>query len=154
VPRPYTPPVERLSISSHGLEYGFPSTHSTNAVSVSLYFAQLYLQSLRGDEPLVQNSIVLGLCALYGVSVVAGSELSILEWHNTSFAEYELNCPGIYCGMHSMTGEFCLIPKLSLHLKVRLRLHSWNSARNSDLVREYAIHTCLRKLPGEKRLYR
>lgn len=74
VPRPYTPPVERLSISSHGLEYGFPSTHSTNAVSVSLYFAQLYLQSLRGDESFLQNSIVVGLCALYGVSVVAGSE--------------------------------------------------------------------------------
>lgn len=74
MPRPYTPPVERLSISSHGLEYGFPSTHSTNAVSVSLYFAQLYLQGLRGDESIVQKSVVIALCALYGASVVAGSK--------------------------------------------------------------------------------
>lgn len=77
VPRPYTPPVERLSISSHGLEYGFPSTHSTNAVSISLYFAQLYLQSTRGDESILISSIALGLCALYAVSVVSGSESSL-----------------------------------------------------------------------------
>lgn len=78
VPRPYTPPVERLSISSHGLEYGFPSTHSTNAVSISLFFAQLYVQSMQGDESIVITGIVLGLCGLYAISVVSGSKWKIL----------------------------------------------------------------------------
>lgn len=29
VPRPYSPPLVRLSVGTHALEYGFPSTHST-----------------------------------------------------------------------------------------------------------------------------
>ncbi|KAH9477378.1 Dihydrosphingosine 1-phosphate phosphatase [Psilocybe cubensis] len=37
-PRPFAPPVTRLTIGSHHLEYGFPSTHSTNSVSIALIF--------------------------------------------------------------------------------------------------------------------
>ena len=54
-PRPFAPPVTRLStfflqqilhcltftstaIGTHHLEYGFPSTHSTNCVSIALFF--------------------------------------------------------------------------------------------------------------------
>lgn len=37
VPRPYSPPVTRLTVGTHHLEYGFPSTHSTNSVSIALY---------------------------------------------------------------------------------------------------------------------
>ncbi|KAF8970350.1 PAP2 superfamily-domain-containing protein [Flammula alnicola] len=37
-PRPFAPPVTRLTIGSHHLEYGFPSTHSTNSVSIALFF--------------------------------------------------------------------------------------------------------------------
>lgn len=40
-PRPYTPPVSRLTMGSHHLEYGFPSTHSTNSVSIALYVYSL-----------------------------------------------------------------------------------------------------------------
>ncbi|KAI0654867.1 PAP2-domain-containing protein [Cubamyces menziesii] len=36
-PRPYAPPVTRLTLGSHHLEYGFPSTHSTNSVSIALF---------------------------------------------------------------------------------------------------------------------
>lgn len=37
VPRPFSPPVSRLTlVSSHAREYGFPSTHSTNAVGLAL----------------------------------------------------------------------------------------------------------------------
>lgn len=38
VPRPYSPPVTRLTIGSVHLEYGFLSTHSTNSVGMALYF--------------------------------------------------------------------------------------------------------------------
>ncbi|EKM56390.1 uncharacterized protein PHACADRAFT_253476 [Phanerochaete carnosa HHB-10118-sp] len=37
-PRPFAPPVTRITISTHHLEYGFPSTHSTNSVSIALFF--------------------------------------------------------------------------------------------------------------------
>ncbi|KAL0957978.1 hypothetical protein HGRIS_000155 [Hohenbuehelia grisea] len=40
-PRPFAPPVTRLTIGSHHLEYGFPSTHSTNSVSIALFFFAL-----------------------------------------------------------------------------------------------------------------
>ena len=103
VPRPYTPPVERLSISSHGLEYGFPSTHSTNAVSISLYLAQIYLQSCSaGEEYSLTSSVVLSACALYAVSVVLGSES--LRRIVSRFILIRLSS-GLYCGMHSMVGK-------------------------------------------------
>ena len=103
VPRPYTPPVERLSISSHGLEYGFPSTHSTNAVSISLYLAQIYLQSCSaGEEYSLTSSVVLSVCALYAVSVVLGSERFL---YHTLIRITDPVFVGLYCGMHSMVGE-------------------------------------------------
>lgn len=38
LPRPLSPPLNRITMSkSATLEYGFPSTHSTNAVSVAVY---------------------------------------------------------------------------------------------------------------------
>ncbi|KAK8843376.1 hypothetical protein IAR55_007033 [Kwoniella newhampshirensis] len=40
VPRPYSPPVIRLSMSTHHHEYGFPSSHSTNSVSIALFLGQ------------------------------------------------------------------------------------------------------------------
>ncbi|KAI0674656.1 PAP2-domain-containing protein [Trametes maxima] len=40
-PRPFAPPVTRLTLGSHHLEYGFPSTHSTNSVSIALFFYTL-----------------------------------------------------------------------------------------------------------------
>ncbi|GAA6060612.1 hypothetical protein JCM10212_004591 [Sporobolomyces blumeae] len=44
VPRPFSPPVHRLSVGSHALEYGFPSTHSSNALSMSLFFGELVVR--------------------------------------------------------------------------------------------------------------
>ncbi|KAF9446990.1 hypothetical protein P691DRAFT_707521 [Macrolepiota fuliginosa MF-IS2] len=42
-PRPFSPPVTRLTMGSHHLEYGFPSTHSTNSVSIALFlFSHVY----------------------------------------------------------------------------------------------------------------
>lgn len=54
VPRPYSPPVTRLTVGSTHLEYGFPSTHSTNSVGMALYIylclrEQRALQLLSGS---------------------------------------------------------------------------------------------------------
>ncbi|KAJ6627628.1 hypothetical protein B0H10DRAFT_2210141 [Mycena sp. CBHHK59/15] len=37
-PRPFAPPVTRLTIGNHHLEYGMPSTHCANSVSLALFF--------------------------------------------------------------------------------------------------------------------
>ncbi|KAH9047524.1 hypothetical protein EDB83DRAFT_2677077 [Lactarius deliciosus] len=36
-PRPYAPPVVRLTVENHHLEYGSPSTHSTNSTPMALF---------------------------------------------------------------------------------------------------------------------
>mgnify|MGYP000097174510 CR=1 FL=1 len=83
VPRPYSPPVTRLTIGTHHLEYGFLSTHSTNAVSIALY---LYLWVVSAREQYEAGGVwgsyfwEIGLLA-YVFSVVYGR---------------------IYAGMHSM----------------------------------------------------
>ncbi|ROW06921.1 hypothetical protein VMCG_04135 [Cytospora schulzeri] len=79
LPRPLSPPLHRITMSgSAALEYGFPSTHSANAVSVAVY-AVLCLRS--ADNTLAPTT-KLGLELLgyfYAASIVIGR---------------------LYCGMH------------------------------------------------------
>ncbi|KAK5458189.1 Long-chain base-1-phosphate phosphatase [Exophiala xenobiotica] len=78
LPRPLSPPLQRITMSgSAALEYGFPSTHSTNSVSVAIY--SLYL--LHSNDQISPN-LKLGLQIsfyLYAFSIVLGR---------------------LYCGMH------------------------------------------------------
>ncbi|KAL1936775.1 hypothetical protein VTP01DRAFT_909 [Rhizomucor pusillus] len=81
LPRPLSPPVHRLSMSSStSLEYGFPSTHSTNSISAALFMIALACESLSPESPLRV------LCFI-GAGVYAGSIV---------FGR-------LYCGMHSLT---------------------------------------------------
>lgn len=79
LPRPLSPPLQRITMSgSAALEYGFPSTHSANAVSVALYAILL----LRSDTNAFSPTTTLALEALsyfYAASIIFGR---------------------LYCGMH------------------------------------------------------
>lgn len=79
IPRPLSPPLHRITMShSAALEYGFPSTHSTNAVSVAVY-ALIMLQS---PDSTLRNEVKVSLQVLfctYAFSIVLGR---------------------LYCGMH------------------------------------------------------
>lgn len=77
LPRPLSPPLHRITMSdSVALEYGFPSTHSTNAVSVAVY-AILFMQ---GADYAPATKLLLELLGyFYAVSIVIGR---------------------LYCGMH------------------------------------------------------
>ncbi|CAO3664026.1 unnamed protein product [Umbelopsis vinacea] len=81
LPRPLSPPVHRLTMSSSvALEYGFPSTHSTNSISVALFLMAWIQEHVPQDDPFrIGGLIILGV---YATSVVFGR---------------------IYCGMHSVT---------------------------------------------------
>jgi len=83
LPRPLSPPLQRISRSaSAALEYGFPSTHSTNSVSVAVYLL-LKLSSPTADatlHPPLLNS-ARALTAFYALSITLGR---------------------LYCGMHGL----------------------------------------------------
>ncbi|KAL7624186.1 Long-chain base-1-phosphate phosphatase [Parahypoxylon ruwenzoriense] len=79
LPRPLSPPLHRITMSgSAALEYGFPSTHSANAVSVAVYA----ILCLRSPDNLFQpntKSTLEALAYFYAISIVFGR---------------------LYCGMH------------------------------------------------------
>jgi hypothetical protein len=78
LPRPLSPPLQRITMSgSAALEYGFPSTHSTNAISVVVYALYLLKSSDAMDERALFWSQM--ACYAYGTSIIFGR---------------------LYCGMH------------------------------------------------------
>ncbi|CCA73083.1 related to YSR3-dihydrosphingosine-1-phosphate phosphatase [Serendipita indica DSM 11827] len=85
-PRPFVPLVSRLTIGTHHLEYGFPSTHSTNSVSFAVY---LYLL-LRTDAANAGSTFASPLP--YALAVAG------ILWYAASIVLGRL-----YCGMHSFT---------------------------------------------------
>lgn len=79
LPRPLSPPMTRITMSgSAALEYGFPSTHSTNAVSVAVYFLH-QLHTSPDDFSSTSRLAFLCLGYVYAVSIILGR---------------------MYCGMH------------------------------------------------------
>ena len=79
LPRPLSPPLHRITMSgSTALQYGFPSTHSANAVSVAVYA----LFTIRSPDCQLQETTKLILEVVsycYAFSIVLGR---------------------LYCGMH------------------------------------------------------
>lgn len=79
LPRPLSPPLQRITMSgSAALEYGFPSTHSTNAVSVAVYAIQMLRTSEEPSDMTTHTALQVALY-FYAVSIVLGR---------------------LYCGMH------------------------------------------------------
>lgn len=79
LPRPLSPPLARITMSnSAALEYGFPSTHSTNAVSVAAYFIY-QLHASPDDFAPTHRTLFLLLGYFYATSIILGR---------------------MYCGMH------------------------------------------------------
>lgn len=100
LPRPLSPPLHRITMSGHvTLEYGFPSTHSANAVSVAVY-ALLLLRSpdctyapttklmLESAGYFYAASIIIGrlYCGMHGfldvvVGGILGAAISLVEFY-------------------------------------------------------------------------
>ncbi|KAL1840540.1 hypothetical protein VTJ49DRAFT_361 [Mycothermus thermophilus] len=100
LPRPLSPPLHRITMSgSAALEYGFPSTHSANAVSVAVYAVLLLHSPTNTFSPnttlalealayFYAFSIVLGrlYCGMHGfldvvVGSVMGAAISLVEFY-------------------------------------------------------------------------
>ncbi|KAG6333952.1 hypothetical protein ID866_5135 [Astraeus odoratus] len=83
-PRPFAPPVHRLTIGTHHLEYGFPSTHSTNSVSMALFIFG-HIHRAYTEHSAVSDIAYYASCVLllvYAITIVFGR---------------------LYTGMHSLT---------------------------------------------------
>lgn len=79
LPRPLSPPLHRINMSgSAALEYGFPSTHSANAVSVAVLLL-LNMSSPTSTVDPVTRPYLQFLCWGYMISIAFGR---------------------LYCGMH------------------------------------------------------
>ncbi|KAK9495900.1 phosphatidic acid phosphatase type 2/haloperoxidase [Lipomyces doorenjongii] len=96
LPRPLSPPLHRITMSgSAALEYGFPSTHTTNAVSAALMILYIARENLDFMSPfslmllrilmwVYMGSIVLGriYCGMHGfLDVIAGAILGALIFY-------------------------------------------------------------------------
>jgi dihydrosphingosine 1-phosphate phosphatase len=99
LPRPLSPPLQRVTMSgSAALEYGFPSTHSTNAVSVAVYCVLILHSPETAIHPTTHlllellsygyaTSIVIGrlYCGMHGffdviVGSLLGALLALIQW--------------------------------------------------------------------------
>ncbi|KAI1337660.1 PAP2-domain-containing protein [Xylariaceae sp. FL0016] len=100
LPRPLSPPLHRITMSgSAALEYGFPSTHSANAVSVAVY-AVLCLHApdnsfhpdtrfaLEALSYFYAASIIFGrlYCGMHGfvdviIGSIMGAAISVIEYY-------------------------------------------------------------------------
>jgi hypothetical protein len=79
LPRPLSPPLHRINMSgSAALEYGFPSTHSANAVSVAVYI----LFQLHSPES-----------TLHPTTTLISQVISY-------FYMFSITLGRLYCGMH------------------------------------------------------
>ncbi|KAI1389056.1 PAP2 superfamily-domain-containing protein [Hypoxylon trugodes] len=86
LPRPLSPPLHRITMSgSAALEYGFPSTHSANAVSVAVYgilclhSSDAAFEQADPSSPIPSRFALEALAYFYAISIIFGR---------------------LYCGMH------------------------------------------------------
>lgn len=86
LPRPRSPPVHRITMSLYTAhEYGFPSSHSTNATAVSLVVWSAVCQ-YRAELGELRYHALLVLVAVYFASLILGR---------------------LYCGMHGFVDVLC-----------------------------------------------
>ncbi|KAK6465555.1 sphingolipid resistance protein [Scheffersomyces coipomensis] len=79
LPRPRSPPLHRITMSSYTTqEYGFPSSHATNATAVTLVLLSKLFE-LKDQIPSVYFIILLSVLFIYYFSLIFGR---------------------LYCGMH------------------------------------------------------
>ncbi|KAH9930487.1 PAP2 superfamily-domain-containing protein [Epithele typhae] len=126
-PRPFAPPVARLTIGNHHLEYGFPSTHSTNSVSLALFFYTLLQHVYHPDGPISQfgYNCIIGILCFYVFSIVFGR---------------------LYTGMHSFTdcvGGVVLGASIwGLHILIGESVDAW-SREQGWIVPALIVPMCL-----------
>ncbi|KZT00509.1 uncharacterized protein LAESUDRAFT_553458 [Laetiporus sulphureus 93-53] len=112
-PRPFAPPVTRLTIGNHHLEYGFPSTHSANSVSIALFFYSLlqhaYVTPSSARFPVFNvmysstHSALEHMSATPGVDTMVSDTTYRVLSGVLLFYVFSIVYGRLYTGMHSFT---------------------------------------------------
>ncbi|KAG5647237.1 hypothetical protein DXG03_000772 [Asterophora parasitica] len=105
-PRPFAPPVTRLTIGTHHLEYGFPSTHSTNCVSIALFFFGHVHRLASLPEPIISAqlfTIITTVLSIYTFSIVFGRIYTAMHSFTDCAVGVALGS-GIWWGQSSWSG--------------------------------------------------
>ncbi|TRM64665.1 hypothetical protein BD626DRAFT_547068 [Schizophyllum amplum] len=126
-PRPFAPPVQRLTIGTHHLEYGFPSTHSANSVSIALWF-YVIVHGLVADDVLgdIAYMACTALLTVYAFSIVFGRLYTAMHcftdcaagvavgvwlwWFETSWDGFSLPMPSVV--VSSLATAYAALPGL------------------------------------------
>jgi hypothetical protein len=117
LPRPMSPPLHRITMSgSAALEYGFPSTHSTNAVSVALYAIHVLNSDFGNNMSPESRQIWTWAFYIYAFSIGFGR---------------------IYCGMH---GFLDVIIGSSLGALLTYMQIQWGERLNDWVVEGSIFH--------------
>ncbi|TFY53347.1 hypothetical protein EVJ58_g9506 [Rhodofomes roseus] len=146
-PRPFAPPVTRLTIGTHHHEYGFPSTHTTNSVSMALFFFTLLHQAYIRSAASVVTSVI----SLQNSTAIVLDEVAVPSLRQDIFISSNAYtvCVGVllfyvfsivygrlYTGMHSFTDCVCGFVLgtgiWAIHLFYSDALHVW--IRDSDWI--------------------
>lgn len=98
IERPLSPPVRRLVIGSYHLEYGFPSTHSANAVGMSIALYYFLIQIRKTISYLIDFKLMEPHG--WGVSLTSQPLSEFLIVFYTCTVIYGR----LYLGMHSAIG--------------------------------------------------
>lgn len=129
-PRPFAPPVTRLTIGSHHLEYGFPSTHSTNSVSIALFFfGYVHTMASSGTISPQTYAILTVILSIYTLSIVFGRIYTAMHSFTDCIMGIILGA-GIWWGHTSWSGISVVLASsnplfwLSSALRVSTRIDS------------------------------
>ncbi|KAH9932312.1 uncharacterized protein B0H18DRAFT_987534 [Fomitopsis serialis] len=139
-PRPFAPPVTRLTVGNHHHEYGFPSTHTTNSVSIALFFFTLLQRAYAKSAASVlsaQNStaVLLDEVAAPDGRFISSDTYNVLVGV-LLFYVFSIVYGRLYTGMHSFTDCLCGFVLgtgvWALNLWCSDPLHAW--IRDSGLI--------------------
>ncbi|KAH9007636.1 hypothetical protein EDB84DRAFT_1601041 [Lactarius hengduanensis] len=107
-PRPYAPPVVRLTVGNHHLEYGLPSTHSTNSTSMALFLgAHVYDLHRLGTLSTTAFATWVVVLFIYVFSIVVGR---------------------LYTGMHGLHGFWLLQHLVMPEVEKWVQSSDWSAA--------------------------
>ncbi|KZT66652.1 hypothetical protein DAEQUDRAFT_730063 [Daedalea quercina L-15889] len=153
-PRPLAPPVTRLTIGTHHHEYGFPSTHTTNSVSMALFFFTLLQQAYTKSAASIASVVIQNSTTVLEevVAPAPGDGFFIsTSVYNSSIAlllfyVFSIVYGRLYTGMHSFTDCLCGFvigtSIWALNLSYGDALHAW--IRDSGwIVPMLTIPVCL-----------
>ena len=126
------------AIGTHHHEYGFPSTHTTNSVSIALFFFTLLHKAYTRSTASIQNpTAVVVERVLNGTFHVSDTAYHILSGV-LLFYVFSIVYGRLYTGMHSFTDCICGFVLgtgiWALHMFYSDTLHVW--IRDSDWIGE------------------